>query len=135
MTEVKQKQLLNEYGTLRISIADTFNDLIGAQGDYKKYIKKDLVNSLSHFRVTVTPHGRVYSLNVIGQPSREDERFLLGKINPNNNLSSILCNKTNGPYDENLLLAHDITMIVALSKLAADLEFGINLEENPFNWK
>jgi hypothetical protein len=100
-----------------------------------KYIKKDLVNALSHFRITVTPHGRVYALNLIGQPSREDKRFLLGKISRNSDLSSILSNKTNVPYAENLFLAHDITLIVALSKLVSDLEFGINLEENPFNWK
>jgi MoaA/NifB/PqqE/SkfB family radical SAM enzyme len=135
LNEVRQKKLLNEYGTMSVSIADTFNEIISAQSDYKKYVEKDLVNALSHFRITVTPHGKVYSLNVIGQPSREDKRFLLGKINPNSDLSSILCNKIKVPYDENLLLAHDITMIVALSKLAADLEFGINLEENPFNWK
>jgi TDP-4-amino-4,6-dideoxy-D-glucose deaminase len=133
LTEVRQKILLNEYGMMSVSIADTFNEIIAAQSDYMKYIKKDLVNALSHFRITITPHGRVYALNIIGQPSREDKRFLLGKISPKGGLSSILCNKTNVPYDENLLLAHDITMIIALSKLTADLEFGIDLEENPFN--
>jgi TDP-4-amino-4,6-dideoxy-D-glucose deaminase len=135
LTEVRQKKLLNEYGTVSVSIADTFNGIIAPQSDYMKYIKKDLVNALSHFRITVTPHGRVYALNLIGQPSREDKRFLLGKISRNIDLSSILSNKTNVPYDENLFLAHDITLIVALSKLVSDLEFGINLEENPFNWK
>ena len=135
LTEVRQKKLLNEYGSMSVSIADTFNEIIAPQSDYKKYIKKDLVNALSYLRITVTPQGKIYSLNVIGQPSREDKRFLLGKISPNSDLSSILSNKTNVPYDENLLLAHDITMIIALSKLAADLEFGINLKENPFNWE
>ncbi len=135
LTGVRHKKLLNEYGTMSVSIADTFNEIIVPQSDYKKYVKKDLVTALSHFRITVTPHGKVYSLNVIGQPSREDKRFLLGKISPNDDLSSILSNKTNVPYDESLLLAHDITMIIALSKLAADLEFGINLKENPFNWE
>jgi TDP-4-amino-4,6-dideoxy-D-glucose deaminase len=135
LTEVRQKKLLKEYGTLSVSIADTFNQIIAPQRDYMKYIKKDLINALSHFRITVTHHGRVYALNLIGQPSREDKRFLLGKISPNSDLSSTLNNKTNVPYDDNLLLAHDITLIVALSKLASDLEFGINLEENPFNWK
>ncbi len=135
LTEVRRKKLLNEYGTMCVSFADTFNEIIAPQSDHMKYIKKDLVNALPHFRITVTPLGRVYALNLIGQPSREDKRFLLGEISRNSNLSSILNKKTNIPYDENLFLAHDITLIVALSKLAADLEFGINLEENPFCWK
>ncbi|MGA3290266.1 MAG: radical SAM protein [Candidatus Bathyarchaeia archaeon] len=135
LTEVRKKKLLNEYGTLSVSIADTFNEIIFPKRDYMQYIKKDLVNALSFFRITVTHHGRVYALNLIGQPSREDKRFLLGKISLNSDLSSILSNKTDVPYDENSLLAHDITIVVALSKLISDLEFGINLVENPFNWK
>jgi molybdenum cofactor biosynthesis enzyme MoaA len=135
LTEVRQKTLRNEYGAMIVSIADTFNEIVATQSDYMKYIKKDLVNALPHFRITVTPHGRVYALNVIGQPSREDQRYLVGTISSTSDLSSILGNKMNVPYEQNLLLAHDITMLVALSKLAADLEFGISLEDNPFNWK
>jgi TDP-4-amino-4,6-dideoxy-D-glucose deaminase len=136
LTEVKQKKMRNEYGSLSVSVADTFNAVIDPETDCMKYVKKDLVKELLHFRVTVTPYGRVYALNLIGQPSREDDRFLLGKIRQNSAraLSRILSNGKNIPYDENSLLAHDMTLMMALSKLDSDLEFGINIEENPFNW-
>ena len=134
LNEVRRKKMRNEYGALNVSIADTFNTVINPENDCMKYVKEDLVKELWHFRVTVTPYGKVYALNFIGQPSREDDRFLLGQIRENKDLSSILSNGKNIPYDENSLVAHDLTLMMALSKIDSDLEFGINLEENPFNW-
>ena len=134
LAEVRQKKMRNEYGALNVTVADTFNAVISPETDCMKYVKKDLVKELWHFRITVTPHGRVYALNLIGQPSREDNRFLLGKIGQNG-LSAILCKEKRIPYDENVLLAHDITLMLALSKLTSDLEYGISLEENPFCWE
>jgi hypothetical protein len=135
LNEVRRKKMRNEYGALSVSIADTFNAIINPETDCMKYVKKDLIKELWHFRITVTPNGKVYALNLIGQPSREDNRFLLGKIGPQSDLSSILSEKIDIPYDENSLLAHDITLLMALSKVASDLEFGISLEQNPFCWK
>lgn len=134
LNEVRRKKIRNEYGQLNVSIADTFNAAINPETDCMKYVNKDLVKELWHFRVTVTPHGKVYALNLIGQPSREDDRFLLGKIREDKDFSSILSNEKSIPYDKNSLLAHDMTLMMALSKLYSDLEFGINIEENPFNW-
>jgi TDP-4-amino-4,6-dideoxy-D-glucose deaminase len=134
LTEVRQKKMRNEYGPLSVSVADTFNVVINPETDCMKYVKKDLVKGLLHFRVTVTPYGRVYALNLIGQPSREDNRFLLGKIRRDGDLSKMLSNGKNIPFDENSLLAHDMTLMIALSKLDSDLQFGIKIEENPFNW-
>jgi TDP-4-amino-4,6-dideoxy-D-glucose deaminase len=135
LNEVRRKKMRNEYGALSVSIADTFNAIINPETDCMNYVKKDLIKELWHFRITVTPNGKVYALNLIGQPSREDDRFLLGKIGPKSDLSSILTEKIDIPYDENSLLAHDITLLMALSKVASDLEFGISLEENPFCWE
>ncbi len=134
IAEVRQKKMRNEYGALNVTVADTFNSVISPGTDCMKYVKKDLVKELWHFRITVTPHGRVYALNLIGQPSREDNRFLIGKIGQND-LSAILRKEKKIPYDKNTLLAHDITLMLALSKLTSDLEYGISLEENPFCWE
>lgn len=134
LNEVRRNKMRNAYGTLKVSVADTFNTVIDPENDCMKYVKRDLVKELWHFRVTVTPYGKVYALNFICQPSREDDRFLLGHIRENRDLSSILSNGKNIPYDENSLVAHDLTLMIALSKMASDLEFGISLEENPFCW-
>jgi hypothetical protein len=99
-----------------------------------KYLKKDLVNALRYFRLTVTPHGRIYALNLIGQPSKEDNRYLLGKIGEHARLLDILLNRKTIPLVPESLLSHDITLVSALSKLESELEFGIGLKENPFNW-
>ena len=134
LTEVRRKKMQNEYGALDVSVADTFNEVINPETDCMKYVKGELIKELWHFRVTVTPYGKVYALNLIGQPLREDNRFLLGKLGKNNRLAKILTNDKKIPYDRNCLLAHDMTLIMALSKLDSDLKFGIDLEKNPFNW-
>jgi molybdenum cofactor biosynthesis enzyme MoaA len=135
LNEVKRKKTLNEYGVLNVSIADTFNTVIDPENDCMKYVKEDLIKELWHFRVTVTPYGKIYALNFIGQPSREDDRFLLGELGENGDLSNILSNGKNIPYNQNILVAHDITLMIALSRIASDLEFGISVEQNPFCWK
>lgn len=135
LNEVRLKKMRNEFGALTVTIGDNFNAIINPETDRWKYAKKDLIKELWHFRITVTPDGKVYALNLIGQPSREDNRFLLGKIGPKSDLSSVLKREINIPWDESSLLAHDNTLLLALSKVASDLDFGINLDENPFYWK
>ena len=87
---------------------------------------------LLNYRLTVTPAGKVFPLNILGQPTREDERFLIGRVEAGKTLASALQGRRPIPFEPDLLLAHDKSLIIALSKLKADLEFGIGLEENPF---
>jgi TDP-4-amino-4,6-dideoxy-D-glucose deaminase len=135
LRQIRQNNSSHSYGSLNVTVADTFSAITNPVDDFSKYLKKDFVNALSHFRITVTPQGKVYALNLVGQPSREDERYLLGRIDKHGGLSKILQSKKTVPFERDLLLSHDITLIGALSKLESDLEFGIGLEENPFNWK
>jgi TDP-4-amino-4,6-dideoxy-D-glucose deaminase len=134
LEQIRKDITSRTFGKLNVSVADTFNVIIDPCNDSLSYIEKDLVNSLSYFRVNVTPYGNVYALNLIGQPSREDSRYLLGTVNEHNRLSDILQSRKIIPFEAESLLSHDITLISALSKLKQDLEFGIRLEENPFNW-
>jgi MoaA/NifB/PqqE/SkfB family radical SAM enzyme len=135
LTKVRQKNAANGFGKLRISVADASNPLQDPSNKYLNYIREDLINVLSYFRITVTPQGKIYALNIIGQPSREDPRYLLGELSEKNSLSELLANKKSIPFQKKFLLAHDITLLIALSKLANDLEFGIDLQDNPFNWQ
>lgn len=135
LKQIRQNNLSGAYGNLRVSVADTFNAIVDPSDDPSRYLKKHFVNALSYFRVTVTPQGKIYALNLIGQPSREDARYLLGEINGHKGLSEVLRNRKAIPFEPKSLLSHDITLMTALSKLESDLEFGISLEENPFNWK
>jgi MoaA/NifB/PqqE/SkfB family radical SAM enzyme len=134
LRQIREESLSGAYGKLSISVADTFNSIIDPDDDYMKYLKKDLVNALRYFRLTVTPYGRIYALNLIGQPSKEDNRYLLGKIGGHARLPDILLNRKTIPFVPESLLSHDITLVSALSKLESELEFGIGLKENPFNW-
>lgn len=134
LKEIKRGILSKQFGQLSISIADTFNFIIHKNG-FLKDLKRAFVKDLINFRVTITPQGRVYALNVIAQPTREDPRYFLGKLNKESNLSSILRSKREIPFEPELLLPHDISIIGALSKLKSDLEFGIKLEESPFNFR
>jgi TDP-4-amino-4,6-dideoxy-D-glucose deaminase len=134
LKQIREESLSGAYGKLGVSVADTFNGIIDPDDDYMKYLKKDLVNALRYFRLTVTPHGRIYALNLIGQPSKEDNRYLLGKVGEHTRLPDLLLNKKTIPLVPESLLSHDITLIIALSKLESELEFGIGLKENPFNW-
>ena len=133
--KVRIDNCLGRYGSLSVSVADTFYDVANPGHDYVKYINKDLVNALSYFRITVTPQGKLYALNLIGQPSRGDSRYLLGEVSKGGSLSDMLVNKKKVPFDSRLLLAHDISLMIALSKLDSDLKFGIGLEDNPFIWE
>lgn len=135
LNQIRQNSLSGAYSNLRVNVADTFNAMIYPDDEASKYLKKDLVNALKYYRITVTPQGKIYALNLIGQPSREDPRYLLGEINGQKGLSEALDNRKPIPFDPKSLLSHDITLMSALSKLKSDLEFGIDLEENPFNWK
>jgi hypothetical protein len=134
LEQVKRKILLGTYGRLRISIADTFN-FLDPDNYLLRNLKRDFVDELVNFRVTVAPHGKMYALNVIAQPTREDPRYLLGDFNEDNSLLSILRNKKSIPFEPSLFLPHDISLIVALPKLKSDCEFGIGLNESPFNFK
>jgi TDP-4-amino-4,6-dideoxy-D-glucose deaminase len=135
LKQIRQNKYSRKFDGLSVSVADTLNVIVDASDNSSKYLNKDFVNALSSFRVTVTPHGRVYALNLNGQPSKEDQRYLLGEINRHNSLSDMLTHRKPVPFDWKSLLAHDLTLMTALSKLASDMEFGISLEENPFNWK
>lgn len=124
--------LSKKYGMLDISISDTF-DFINSDNTFFNYLRKDFINDLAYFRFTVSPQGYIYALNVIAQPGREDSRYLLGEYKKNH-LSSILSKKINIPFEPEMLLPHDISILTALFKLKSDLEFGITLTENPFNF-
>ena len=135
LNKVRIDNSLGRYGDLSVSVADTFNEVTDPSHDYVKYMNKDLVNALSHFRITVTPQGKLYALNLIGQPTRGDSRFLLGELAKGDSLSDLIINKKKVPFEPGFLLAHDISLIIALSKLDSDLKFGIGLEDNPFIWE
>jgi TDP-4-amino-4,6-dideoxy-D-glucose deaminase len=135
LKQIRQNNSPHSFDNLDVTVADTFSAITNPADDFSKYLKKDFVNALSNFRITVTPPGKVYALNLVGQPSREDERYLLGKTDKHGGLSKILQSKKTVPFERKLLLSHDITLVGALSKLKSDLEFGIGLEENPFNWE
>jgi len=134
LKQVRQAILLGRYGRLSISIADTFN-FIDPGNDLSRNLKRDFVDDLVRYRVTVTPQGKVYALNVVGQPTREDPRYLLGEFNEESSLMNILQNKRNIPFEPDLFLPHDISLIAALPKLKSDFEFGIGLDESPFNFE
>lgn len=135
LEHIRQKKLSGGYAKLAVSLADTFNPVLDNGSDYLKYVNEDLINALRYYRATLTPHGEIYALNLIGQPSRQNKRYLLGTIGKNGSLSDILNSEKKIPFEAKFLLAHDISLIIALSKLQSDIEFGISLEENPFNWK
>jgi len=132
LKKITQDNSCGKYGKLSVSLADTFSSIVSPSNDFLKYMNKNFVNDLVYYRVTVSPHGRVYALNLIGQPSREDQRYLLGNIGSNESLSDILSMRKAVPFESKFLLAHDISLMIALSKLESDLKFGISLEENPF---
>jgi MoaA/NifB/PqqE/SkfB family radical SAM enzyme len=132
---IRRNNYSGSYDGLSVSVADTFSVVVNASDDSSRYLKEHFVNALPHFRVNVTPHGRIYALNLSGQPSRGDQRYLLGEIGEHNSLAGILRNRKCLPFDRRFLLSHDLTLMSALSKLESDLEFGIGLEENPFIWE
>lgn len=134
LKQIKAGALTEEYNGPYISIADTFNSIFSGDEDLKR-LEKEFANALINFRVTVLPSGKVYALNVIAQPSREDPRYLYGEFNGKSNLSDILKTKKDIPFEPGLLLPHDISILAALSRLKSDLEFGIKLEESPFNFR
>jgi TDP-4-amino-4,6-dideoxy-D-glucose deaminase len=133
LNAIRQESSAGKYGKLSVSIADTFNLILDSHDDSRKYINGDLVNALCHFRVTVTPQGKVYALNIIGQPSRENRQYLLGNV-AKSKLSQMLRKKIQTPFEPEFLLAHDLSLVIALSKIQSDLQFGLAIEENPFNW-
>jgi len=134
LERVRLENYLRRYGKLNVSVADTFSGISSSSPDYLKYFNKSLAAFLPYFRITVTPRGKVYALNLIGQPSREDDRFLLGDLSKGLCLSNIVW-KESLPFEMDLLLAHDFSLILALSKLNSDMQIGISLEDNPFNWR
>lgn len=132
LEEVREGQRTGAHGDLKISIADTFASITNPDADPLPYVDHDLVNMLVHYRITVTPAGKIFPLNILGQPTREDERFLIGRVDGDSSLGQAVTSRRPIPFEPELLLAHDKTLIIALSKLKADLGFGIPLEENPF---
>lgn len=132
LDEVRRGQASGAHGKLKISIADTFGTITDPTADPLPHVDRDLVNLLVHYRITVTPAGKVFPLNILGQPTREDERFLIGRVGAGQSLASAMAGRKPIPFAPDLLLAHDKTLVIALSKLQADLEFGIALAENPF---
>lgn len=134
LKQIKEGIWSGKYDKLSISIADTFNFVIHENG-FLRNLNNDFSSALTNFRVTVTPFGKIYALNVIAQPTREDPRYLLGEFNDGSHLSDILKNKKGIPFEPELFLPHDISLVGALSKLKSDLEFGIRLEDSPFNYR
>ncbi|MCB9877251.1 MAG: radical SAM protein [Planctomycetes bacterium] len=132
LDEVREGQRSGAHGDLKISIADTFASITNPEANPLPYVNHDLVNMLVHYRLTVTPAGKVFPLNILGQPTREDERFLIGRVDSQHSIAEAMTTKKPIPFEPELLLAHDKTLLIALSKLAADLEFGIALDESPF---
>jgi TDP-4-amino-4,6-dideoxy-D-glucose deaminase len=132
LSKVRRGQADGSHGRLKISIADTFGAITDLDADPLPYLRPILINALVHYRITVTPAGKVYPLNILGQPTREDERFLIGCVDAQRPLNEALNNRRSIPFTPDLLLAHDKSHLSALSKLQADLEFGIGLEEQPF---
>lgn len=132
LDDVRRGQASGAHGQLQISIADTFRTIIDPAADPLPHVNHDLVDLLVHYRVTVTPAGKVFPLNILGQPTREDERFLIGRVGAGQSLAAAMQGRKPLPFEPSLLLAHDKTLILALSKLQADLDFGIALAENPF---
>lgn len=132
LDEIRRGQANGAHGRLKISIADTFSTITNPAANPLPYMNHDLVNMLVNYRLTVTPAGKVFPLNILGQPTREDERFLIGRVEAGKSLAAAMQGRKPVPFEPGLLLAHDKSLIIALSKLKADLAFGIGLEENPF---
>lgn len=130
--EIRRGQATGAHGDLKISIADTFASVVDPTANPLPYVNHDLVNLLVHYRITVTPAGKVFPLNILGQPTREDERFLIGRVGAEKTLAEAMQGRRHIPFEPDLLLAHDKTLLIALSKLQADLDFGIPFAENPF---
>ena len=134
LNRVRHENYNGRFGKLNVNIADTLSSLVDSSFEGLRYVKKELVNALPYFRITVTPDGKFYALNLIGQPSRADDRYLLGELNAKSSLSDLPKKNKLIPFELKLLLSHDFSLIMALSKLQSDLEIGISLENNPFNW-
>lgn len=132
LDEVRRGQATGAHGKLKISIADTFSTVTNPAANPLSHVNHELVNKLVHYRVTVTPAGKVFPLNILGQPTREDERFLIGRVGAGDTLANAMQTRKWIPFEPDLLLAHDKTLIIALSKLLADLQFGLALSDNPF---
>jgi len=135
LATVRQGQAHFKYGRLKISIADTFGIITSPESEPLPQVEPDLVSVLVHYRVTVTPAGKVVPLNILGQPTHEDDRFVLGTVGENKPLAPAIKQRTNIPLVPDLpdlLLPHDKTLILALAKLRDDLKFGIGPEEGPF---
>lgn len=131
LDEVRRGQASGAHGKLKVSIADTFGTITNPAANALPYVNHDLVNMLVHYRITVTPAGKVFPLNILGQPTREDERFLIGRVGAEQTLAAAMRGRKPIPFEHELLLAHDKTLLIALSKLQADLDYGISLAENP----
>jgi len=132
LAAVKHRQSVGAFGPLRISIADTFNIITDPDSDPMLLLEGDLVDRLIHYRVTITPAGKVFPLNILGQPTHEDERFLVGRVGSDKSLHAAMADRRRIPMPSELLLAHDKSLILALSKLKNDMSFGIGIEENLF---
>jgi hypothetical protein len=132
LDEIRRSQASGAHGKLKISIADTFSTITDPAANPLPYLNHDLVTMLVNYRLTVTPAGKVFPLNILGQPTREDERFLIGRVEAGKSLADAMRGRKPIPFEPDLLLAHDKSLIIALSKLKADLAFGISLDEQPF---
>lgn len=132
LDEIRRGQETGAHGKLKISIADTFSTITDPAANPLPYLNHDLVSMLVNYRLTVTPAGKVFPLNILGQPTREDERFLIGRVEAGKSLAEAMKGRKPIPFEPDLLLAHDKSLIIALSKLKADLAFGVALEEQPF---
>jgi TDP-4-amino-4,6-dideoxy-D-glucose deaminase len=131
LRQTKREMISANYGRLSVSIADTFYYIVH-ENSLLKNLRNDYTSALVNFRVTVTASGKIYALNVIAQPTREDPRYLLGEFDGRSNLSDVFESKKDIPFEPELFLPHDISIVGAFSKLGSDLEFGIELQESPF---
>ncbi len=126
---VKEDILAGKYPDLYIDIADTFSIMNGGIFDY---LDPSLVGYLKNYRITVSPEGKVYALNVAAQPGMELSDYCLGMYNEHNSLEHVLACDKPVPYEPAYFLPHDLSLVLALSKLESDLKFGIGLDEEPF---
>ncbi len=132
LAAVRHQQSVGAFGPLMISIADTFSIITDPDSDPMSLLEGGLVDRLIHYRVTITPAGKVFPLNILGQPTHEDERFLVGHVGSHKSLYAAMAGRKSFPMRPELLLAHDKSLILALSKLKNDMSFGIGIEENLF---
>ena len=133
LAQIKMEIQSGKLGLLHVSIADTFQ-LIDPCNNFMQGLKSNFIHQLVHFRVTVTPHGDVYALNVKAQPTREDDRYMLGNLDIHTSLVDVLKKAKPIPFEPEFLLPHDMSLLAALDKFDADWQAGFQPEDHPFTF-